>query len=208
MHAGIPHSPGADTPLGADTPSGSRHPLGPDIPQSRPPRADPPEQTPPGEDTPQQSRHPLEQTPLQEQTPPEADTPPPGSRLRHTVNEWPVRILLECILVTPVCDSVHRGVSVHGWSLSGGGSVWGSLSRGHPPYGYMRTVHTLLNAFLLPMILMRNLFVITECSFQCHSSEFQWCDVSLKINFMKAISLECTISPAHDDPYSVTSTHK
>ena len=26
--------------------------------------------------------------------------PPPGSRLRHTVNERPVRILLECILVT------------------------------------------------------------------------------------------------------------
>ena len=25
--------------------------------------------------------------------------PPPGSRLWHTVNEWPVRILLECILV-------------------------------------------------------------------------------------------------------------
>ena len=29
--------------------------------------------------------------------PPGAD--PPGSRLRHTVNEWPVRILLECLLV-------------------------------------------------------------------------------------------------------------
>ena len=28
--------------------------------------------------------------------------PPPGSRLRHTVNERPVRILLECILVTKV----------------------------------------------------------------------------------------------------------
>ena len=35
--------------------------------------------------------------------PPGADTPqeqtPPGSRLQHTVNERPVRILLECILV-------------------------------------------------------------------------------------------------------------
>ena len=36
-------------------------------------------------------------------TPPGADppeqTPPPGSRLRHTVNGQPVRVLLECILV-------------------------------------------------------------------------------------------------------------
>ena len=29
--------------------------------------------------------------------------PPPGSRLRHTVNERPVRILLECILVPQRC---------------------------------------------------------------------------------------------------------
>ena len=31
--------------------------------------------------------------------PPGVDTPPPGSRLWHTVNERPVSILLECILV-------------------------------------------------------------------------------------------------------------
>ena len=64
------------------------YPPGADTPQSRhPPRADtPPEQTPP------QSRHP------QEQTPPIPLTPP-GSRLWHMVNEQPVRILLECILV-------------------------------------------------------------------------------------------------------------
>ena len=47
---------------------------------------------PPGADTPPRSRH-----------PPGADPPrsrhPPGSRLQHTVNERPVRILLECILV-------------------------------------------------------------------------------------------------------------
>ena len=34
-----------------------------------------------------------------EQTPPWDQAPPPGSRLQHTVNERPVRILLECILV-------------------------------------------------------------------------------------------------------------
>ena len=67
---------------------------------------------------PQEQTPPPEQTPLREQTPPTgirhpqgADTPPQGqapwsrpppppeSRLRHTVNERPVRILLECILV-------------------------------------------------------------------------------------------------------------
>ena len=53
---------------------------------------------------------PWEQTPPREQTSPGADTPradtphpweqtPPRSRVRHTVNERPVRILLECILV-------------------------------------------------------------------------------------------------------------
>ena len=52
---------------------------------------------------------PREQTPLQDQTPPGTKynplptgtkhTAPQGSRLRHTVNERPVRILLECILV-------------------------------------------------------------------------------------------------------------
>ena len=53
--------------------------------------------TPPGADTPQEQT-PWEQTPPQSRHPPEADTPP-GSRLQHTVNERPVRILLECILV-------------------------------------------------------------------------------------------------------------
>ena len=49
----------------------------------------PPDHTPPRADTPP------------EQTPPGADTPPPspGSRLQHTVNERPLRILLQCILV-------------------------------------------------------------------------------------------------------------
>ena len=49
-----------------------------------PPGADPP----PQEQTPPKSRLPKSRTP-----------PPPGSRLRHTIIERPVRILLECILV-------------------------------------------------------------------------------------------------------------
>ena len=70
--------------LGCHTPK-SRHP---------PPRAD----------TLQDQTATLEQTPPGVDTPPRADTSPradspPGSRLRHTVNERPVRILLECILV-------------------------------------------------------------------------------------------------------------
>ena len=79
-------TPWEQTPLGADptweqTPSWSRHPRE----QTPPLGADPPKQTPPAADTPQ------------EQTPPWAA--PPGSRLQHTVNERPVRILLECILI-------------------------------------------------------------------------------------------------------------
>ena len=64
-----------------------------------PPKADtpPPEQTPPQEQTPQSRHHPEADTPLEQ-------TPPPGSRLRDTVNERPVRILLECILVTSVSE--------------------------------------------------------------------------------------------------------
>ena len=38
--------------------------------------------------------------PPQSRPPPETRHTPPGSRLQHTVNERPVRILLECILVT------------------------------------------------------------------------------------------------------------
>ena len=79
---GSRHTPlGEDNPLGTDPPR-SRHPSGADTPQSRHP--------PTGADTlpPCWSRHPLV-----------ADTPPLGSRLWHTVNERPVRILLECILV-------------------------------------------------------------------------------------------------------------
>ena len=73
VHAGIPPPPREQTPPRADTPRGSRHPPGSRNP---PPRAG----ISPGADT-----------------PPKADTPP--SRLQHTVNERPVRILLECILV-------------------------------------------------------------------------------------------------------------
>ena len=74
-----------------------------------PPGADTPRTRPPRADTPPQSRHPQNQTPPPEQTPPwtrpprvdppREQTPPPGSTLQHTVNERPVRILLECILV-------------------------------------------------------------------------------------------------------------
>ena len=58
-----------------------------------------------------------------EQTPPRPGRPPPGSRLKHTVYEWPVHILLECILVTGVCPQ-----GGHAWlwgaCVAAGGHVW------------------------------------------------------------------------------------
>ena len=82
-----PCGPGA--PLGPDTPPQTRcTPLTP--PGTRhPPRPD----TPPGT-RPPQTRHPPDQTP-----PGPGALPPGSSRLRNTVYERPVRILLECILV-------------------------------------------------------------------------------------------------------------
>ena len=67
---------------------------------------------------PPRTRHPPGVRTLLEQTPPGAEPPlgadppdqappPPGSRLQHTVNERPVRILLECILV-----KIFFGISV------------------------------------------------------------------------------------------------
>ena len=114
VHAGIPHlPPRADTPLGADTPWSrhpprSRHPLEQTPPPRRdPPRADTPwEQTPPRADTPQEQtppwsrQNPQSRHPPRSRHPPGANTPPPRSRFWHTVNERPVRILLECILVS------------------------------------------------------------------------------------------------------------
>ena len=66
---------------------------------------------PPGRH-PHQVRHPPGQTPPRADTPP-GQIPPPGqtpppprsSRLRNTVNDRPVRILLECILV---CNSFRK----------------------------------------------------------------------------------------------------
>ena len=72
-----------------------------------PPGADTPrEQTSPRAGTPPGSRHPPGADTPREQTP--GADPPPGSRLQPTVNERPVRILLECILV-------QKYLSYHGW---------------------------------------------------------------------------------------------
>ena len=62
-----------------------------------PPGEHPPRRRPPKKETPRR-RHPPEGDTPQEGDPPRRRHPPP-SRLRHTVNEWPVCILLECILV-------------------------------------------------------------------------------------------------------------
>ena len=102
VHAGVYPSPREQTPQSRQhppeqTPLWTRH---------TPPGADPPGPgTPPWEQTPPDQAHPPGSRPPQTRhTPPGADTPPrpgtpPGSTLQHTVNERPVRILLECILV-------------------------------------------------------------------------------------------------------------
>ena len=74
---GVSASVHAGIPPGADPSPPTRH--------TPPPRADP---------TPGSRHNPGSGTPP-EQTPPSL-----GSRLQHTVNERPVRILLECILVS------------------------------------------------------------------------------------------------------------
>ena len=74
------------------------------------PRRLPCQGDPPAKETPQPRRPlprrppcqgdpPAKETPLPRRPPCKETPPPPGSRLRHTVNERPVRILLECILV-------------------------------------------------------------------------------------------------------------
>ena len=77
--------------------------------RSRPPRT---RQTPsrPG-------RPPREQTP----THPRPGRPPPGSRLQHTVNKRPVRILLECILVTTTFI-IYKNAKARYWR-----SLWTGL---------------------------------------------------------------------------------
>ena len=87
------------------TPPGSR-PIRADTPQSRHPR----EQIHPTEQTSwEQTPPPPEQTQPLSRPPRSRPPPPPGSRLQHTVNERPVRILLECILVKKKDDSDASG---------------------------------------------------------------------------------------------------
>ena len=73
-------------------------------------------QTPPrhqGDPPPRQGEPPrTRQTPRTKENPPRPDRPPrpgrpPGRRLQYTVNERPVRILLECILVIKTVQTCH-----------------------------------------------------------------------------------------------------
>ena len=90
----------ADPPGPGRPPQDQADPLGPG--RSPQDQADPWDQT----DPPGPGKFPLDQadTPLGPgRHPPtgtrQIDPPPPASRLQHTVYEWPVPILLECILV-------------------------------------------------------------------------------------------------------------
>ena len=102
-----------------------------------PPRADPPRSRPLGSRHPPEqitspgSRHPPRPDPPRSRHPPGADTPL-GSRCQHTVNEWPVHILLECILVLAIFTARKRSL--------GQGNVFAphqvdTPTRGRPPSG-------------------------------------------------------------------------
>ena len=128
VHAGIqPPCPGdpscqgdppaKDTPCPGDPPcQGDPSAKETPLPRRPPAKETPPpaKETPPpcqGDPSPLPRRppyqgdpSPFKETPLPRRPPTKETTlprrpPPPGSRLRHTVNERPVRILLECILV-------------------------------------------------------------------------------------------------------------
>ena len=88
VHAGIPPLP-------------RRPPCQGDPPPRRPPKkeAPPKKETLPRRRHPPRRHHPEGGTPPPRRRHPPRRRFPPRSRLRHTVNEWPVRILLECILV-------------------------------------------------------------------------------------------------------------
>ena len=91
--------PSRETPLAKRPPPGMGRPPGKENPPAGRTHPPPRQGEPPGKETPQQgallARRTPHPPPQQGETPP-AGRPPP----RHTVNEQPVRILLECILVS------------------------------------------------------------------------------------------------------------
>ena len=109
-------------------------------PRSRPPRPGTPQNRPPLDQAPRPGADP----PQSRHTPPGADPPGPGtplgSKLQHTVNERPVCILLECILVSSIFTtrkrSLWQGNMFTGVFLSTGGVpapgglFWGVWSGG------------------------------------------------------------------------------
>ena len=84
---------------GEPPPRPRRTPL-PDQADTPPEEADTPQTK---ENPPRPGRHTPNPLPGRGRHPPRPGRPPPGRRLQHTVNERPVRILLECILVK-VCS--------------------------------------------------------------------------------------------------------
>ena len=76
-------------------PGPRRTPLGPGTPHPPSDQGEPPPPPDQGEPPRDQAHTP----PPGPGTPPDQGEPPPGRTLQHTVNERPVRILLECILV-------------------------------------------------------------------------------------------------------------
>ena len=88
------------TPRQVDPPQAGRPPRQGDPQAGRPPAGRPPlAGRPPGRETPWARRPSSRETPPGRGDPPGRETPQQGDPPWHTVNERPVRILLECILV-------------------------------------------------------------------------------------------------------------
>ena len=145
---GRENPPGANTPPPEQTPPQQGEPLPPGTRQSprtrqtrppwsrhpRPPRSG----RPPGADPPDQ-----------------ADPPPPGSRLKHTVNERPVRILLECILVVRGSSLCVRLILVWLLPTAREGNVFTGAC--------LSTIGLMDTGSLLGLVMVRLVRILLEC---------------------------------------------
>ena len=117
----------ADTPLAGRTPQDQGEPPRPGRHHPHPQQGEPPGpgRHPPGRENPPGPRR----TPPDQADPPPDQADPPGRRLQHTVNERPVRILLECILVVSIilivpnlcrlyCTNVNTNADRHRFTVT------------------------------------------------------------------------------------------
>ena len=103
----VRHPPRSDTPQVRHPPRSDTPPRGRHLPGQTPPGQIPPRSDNPKRQTPPKNKY----TPRNKYIPQRISTPPKNKYTPHTVNKRPVRILLECILVT---DKFCLGI-VNNW---------------------------------------------------------------------------------------------